>query len=180
MGGCGREHRPRSPPGYRIRAALRRRLRGRDVAGPLRRPRERGGAFESTVTGFAVGTVCLLPTALLDGLLPDMERPAWTAGLILYLGAVPTALAYPLFGLCVLRVTTASVVASVEPLTAAVVGSLVFGDRLTAIVLTGRVILPLAVLFRAADERVGREASRRAPSADHGQRTWPPAIRVGD
>ncbi|MFJ4815249.1 EamA family transporter [Streptomyces sp. NPDC088801] len=139
-----------------------------------------GGAFESTVTGFAVGTVCLLPTALLDGLLPDMERPAWTAGLILYLGAVPTALAYPLFGLCVLRATTASVVASVEPLTAAVVGSLVFGDRLTAIVLTGRVLLPLAVLFRAADERVGREASRRAPSADHGQRTWPPAIRVGD
>ncbi|WP_055690675.1 DMT family transporter [Streptomyces prasinus] len=45
-----------------------------------------GGAFESTVTGFAVGTVCLLLTALLEGLLPDMERPAWTAGLSLYLG----------------------------------------------------------------------------------------------
>ncbi|WP_234387890.1 MULTISPECIES: EamA family transporter [Streptomyces] len=141
-----------------------------------------GGAFESTVTGFAVGTVCLLPMALLEGLLPDMERPAWTAGLILYLGAVPTALAYPLFfvGLCVVRATTASVVALVEPLTAAVVGSLVFGERLNAIVLTGRVLLPLAVLFRAADERVGRAASRRAPSADHGQRTWPPAIRAGD
>ncbi|MFD5776876.1 EamA family transporter [Streptomyces fungicidicus] len=137
-----------------------------------------GGAFESTVTGFAVGTVCLPPTALLEGLQPDMERPAWTAGLILYLGAVPTALACPL--LCVVRATTASVVALVEPLAAAVVGSPVFGERLNANVLTGRVLQPLAVLFRAADEGVGRAASRRAPSADHGRRTWPPALRAGD
>ncbi|MCZ4605794.1 hypothetical protein O3S80_18975 [Streptomyces sp. Lzd4kr] len=36
-----------------------------------------GGTFESTVTGFAVGTVCLLPMALPEGLLPDMEHPAW-------------------------------------------------------------------------------------------------------
>ncbi|MFJ7180632.1 hypothetical protein ACIQXA_30540 [Streptomyces massasporeus] len=86
----------------------------------------------------------------------------------------------PWTGRCVVRATTASVVALVEPLTAAIVGSLVFGERLNAIVLTGRVLLPLAVLFRAADERVGRAASRRAPSADHGQRTWPAAIRAGD
>ncbi|MEW2124897.1 DMT family transporter [Streptomyces sp. NPDC058369] len=56
-----------------------------------------GGGFESTVTGFAVGTVCLLPMALLEGLLPDLERPVRTVGLIVYLGAVPTAVAYTLF-----------------------------------------------------------------------------------
>ncbi|MET9777874.1 DMT family transporter [Streptomyces sp. NPDC006367] len=116
--------------------------------------------------------------ALLEGLLPEMERPAWTLGLILYLGAVPTALAYTLFfaGLGVVRATTASVVALVEPLTAAVIGVLVFGERLNAIVLTGTALLLFAVVFLAADEGVGRAASRRAsgPDADHGQRTSPP------
>ncbi|MFG2532577.1 DMT family transporter [Streptomyces sp. NPDC048516] len=143
-----------------------------------------GGAFESTVTGFAVGTVCLLPMALLEGLLPDMERPAWTLGLILYMGAVPTALAYTLFfvGLGVVRATTASVVALVEPLTAAVIGILAFGERPNATVLTGTALLLLAVLFLAADEGTGRAASRRTPGpgADHGQRAPRPAMRAKD
>ncbi|MDW8808411.1 EamA family transporter [Streptomyces scabiei] len=141
-----------------------------------------GGAFESTVTGFAVGTVCLLPMALLEGILPDMGRPAWTVGLILYLGAVPTALAYTLFfvGLGVVRATTASVVALVEPLTAAVVGILVFGERLNAIVLTGTALLLFAVVFLAVGEGAGRAASRRTPGADQGRRTWPPTMRAGD
>lgn len=146
--------------------------------------RNAGGAFESTVTGFAVGTVCLLPMALLEGLLPDMERPAWTLGLILYLGAVPTALAYTLFfvGLGVVRATTASVVALVEPLTAAVIGILVFGERLNAIVLTGTALLLFAVLFLAVDGGAGRAASRRTPDpgADRGQRTSRPAMRTKD
>lgn len=130
------------------------------------------------MTGFAVGTVCLLPSALLEGLLPGMERPAWTLGLMLYLGAVPTALAYTLFfaGLGVVRATTARVVALVEPLTAAVVGILVFGERLNAIVLTGAALLLSAVLFLSADEGIGRAASRRAsgPGADHAQRVSRP------
>lgn len=69
------------------------------------------GAYESTLAGFAVGTVCLLPMALLEGLLPNLDRASWTLGAILYLGAVPTALAYTLFfaGLAAVRATTASV-----------------------------------------------------------------------
>ncbi|WP_327378982.1 EamA family transporter (plasmid) [Streptomyces sp. NBC_01216] len=133
--------------------------------------REKGsGAFESTVTGFAVGTVCLLPMALMEGLVPDMERPAWTLSLILYLGAAPTALAYTLFfaGLGALRATTASVVALIEPLTAAVIGVLLFGERLNAIVLTGTATLLFAVLFLAVDEGSGRATSRRTPDPDLG------------
>ncbi|MFI2780113.1 DMT family transporter [Streptomyces sp. ALB3] len=141
-----------------------------------------GVAFEPTVIGFAVGTVCLLPMALLEGLLPDLERPAWTLGLILYVGAVPTALAYTLFfaGLGVVRATTASVVALVEPLTAAVIGVLVFGERLNAILLTGTALLLFVVVFLAADEGVGRGASRRTsgPGADHGRRTSRPATQT--
>ncbi|MDX3612157.1 DMT family transporter [Streptomyces europaeiscabiei] len=143
-----------------------------------------GGAFEATVTGFAVGTVCLLPMALLEGMLPDMERGAWTLGLILYLGAVPTALAYTLFfvGLAAVRATTASVVALVEPLTAAVIGVLVFDERLNAVVLTGTALLLFAVLFLAAGEGAGRAATRRTlgPDAGHGRNTSHPATQTKD
>nr|WP_189941633.1 EamA family transporter [Streptomyces aurantiogriseus] len=143
-----------------------------------------GGAFEATVTGFAVGTVCLLPMALLEGILPDMERAAWTLGLILYLGAVPTALAYTLFfvGLGAVRATTASVVALVEPLTAAVIGVLVLGERLNGVVLTGTALLLFAVLFLTAGEGAGRAAARRTPdpSAGHGRNTSHPATQTKD
>lgn len=129
-----------------------------------------GGAFGSTVTGFAVGMVCLLPAALLEGLLPDAGRPAWTLGLVLYLGAVPTALAYTLFfaGLGAVKATTASVVALVEPLTAAVIGVLVLGERPGAIVLTGTALLLFAVVFLAAAEGTGRASGSGDP--DQGAR----------
>lgn len=39
-----------------------------------------GSTWGSTVTGFAGGTVWLLPQALLQGLLPDVGRSGWTPG----------------------------------------------------------------------------------------------------
>jgi DME family drug/metabolite transporter len=74
------------------------------------------------------------------------------------------------------------VVALVEPLTAAVIGTLAFGERLNAAVLTGTAFLLLAVMFLAVDERAGRAASRGTPdsSADHAQRAPYPAIRAKD
>ncbi|NYV73748.1 DMT family transporter [Streptomyces sp. UH6] len=144
-----------------------------------------GGAFGSTVTGFAVGMVCLLPAALLEGPLPDAGRPAWTLGLVLYLGAVPTALAYTLFfaGLGAVKATTASVVALVEPLTAAVIGVLVLGERLNAVVLTGTALLLSAVVFLAAAEGVGRASAQRTAGSqgpDRGPRTSRSAVPAED
>ncbi|MDI3419411.1 DMT family transporter [Streptomyces luteolus] len=129
-----------------------------------------GGAFESTVTGFAVGMVCLLPLALWEGLLPDMEQAVWTVTLIGYLGAIPTALAYTLFfaGLSVVRASTASVVALVEPLTAAVIGITVFGERLNALVATGTALLMGAVLFLVIGEGPTRAPVTKSPEAESG------------
>jgi DME family drug/metabolite transporter len=108
-------------------------------------------------------------------LLPDLKRSAWALSSILYLGAVPTALAYTLFfaGLGVVRATTASVIALVEPLTAAVIGILVFGERLNAVMLTGTALMLFAVLFLAADERPRRTPSPSTPTPDpsHDQHT---------
>jgi DME family drug/metabolite transporter len=123
--------------------------------------------FASTVTGFAVGTVCLLPMALLEGIVPHMDRPGLTLGLMLYLGAVPTALAYSLFfvSLSVVRATTASVVALFEPLTAAAIGIVVMGERLNASALAGTALLVIAVLFLAAEEGPIRAAARQPEEA---------------
>lgn len=81
------------------------------------------GNFEAMTLSFAVGTLYLLPVALVDGLLPSADLLLWTTS-VAYLGLVPTAVAYTLFfaGLTGIRVTTASVVTLVEPVTAAVIG----------------------------------------------------------
>ena len=174
---------PRLGIGYALLSAagyagvtLLRRVSGRNSA---------GGEFEATVAGFAVGTVCLLPMALLEGLLPGTEHVASTVGLIVYLGAVPTALAYVLFfvGLSVVRATTASVVALVEPLTAAVIGIAAFGERLNSVGLTGTVILLASVLFLAVDEVLGHKRSPSVPDvgSGNGEPTQSyTALRAGD
>ncbi|MFH8555795.1 DMT family transporter [Streptomyces celluloflavus] len=143
---------------------------GVTLLGRAARRKNSGGTFEETAIGFAVGTVCLLPMALLEGLLPDMERVAWALGLLVYLGAVPTALAYALFftGLGVVRAATASVVTLVEPLTAAVIGIVVFGERLNMIVLTGIALLLFAVLFLAASRGASRAVSPETPAPENG------------
>ncbi|KOG88830.1 membrane protein [Streptomyces varsoviensis] len=140
-----------------------------------------GGVFESTVPGFTVGMLCLLPLAWWEGLVPGMDRPAVTLGLILYLGAVPTALAYILLftGLRVVRATTASVIALVDPLAAAAIGVLAFGERLNAIVLTGTALLLFAVVFLAVHEGSGRPSPSVATEPERGRGRRAPRQSAG-
>ncbi|HEY0573947.1 MAG TPA: EamA family transporter [Pseudonocardia sp.] len=98
--------------------------------------------------GFASGAVLLAavtwPTVGL-GFVPT----AASVGLLLYLGWVPTALAYALFFTGLLRGVTASsaaVFAVLEPLTATVLGVLVLGARLGVPELAGGGLLCAAVL----------------------------------
>ncbi|NJQ00495.1 DMT family transporter [Streptomyces zingiberis] len=105
--------------------------------------------------GLAAGTVCLAPAAVAEGLLPTAGDPARTVLSLLYLGAVPTALAYTLFfaGLRTVRAATASVIALVEPLTAAALGIALLGERLNAVSGCGAALLLLAVLALTSGER---------------------------
>lgn len=110
--------------------------------------------YTTALGGFAVGGLCLLPVASAEGLMPSGDLLAsWT--IIVYLGAVPTALAYGLFftGLAAVRATTASVVSLVEPVGAAFLGVLLLGERLTVPAMCGGVLLLGAVALLAADER---------------------------
>ncbi|GAB2445354.1 EamA family transporter [Streptosporangium sandarakinum] len=110
--------------------------------------------YAATFGGFAVGGLCLLPLALSGGLLPDGD-PLFFWAAVAYLGVVPTALAYVLFftGLGSVRATTASVISLVEPVGAAAIGILAFGERFTAQGVAGAALLLAAVALLALRER---------------------------
>ncbi|WP_031166879.1 DMT family transporter [Streptosporangium roseum] len=112
------------------------------------------GPYATAMGGFVVGGLCLLPLATAQGLLPQGDLLASSA-LIVYLGAVPTALAYGLFftGLAAVRATTASVISLVEPVGAAIIGVLLLGERLTPQAVAGAVLLLSAVGLLAFGER---------------------------
>ncbi|MEU6744354.1 DMT family transporter [Streptosporangium sandarakinum] len=110
--------------------------------------------YTATFGGFAVGGLCLLPLALPGGLLPDGDPLVFWAA-VAYLGVVPTALAYVLFftGLGSVRATTASVISLVEPVGAAAIGVIAFGERFTAQGVAGAALLLAAVALLALRER---------------------------
>lgn len=118
-----------------------------------------GDQFNVTLIGTAIGMVCLLPLAALEGLVPTAGAPLRNAAMLSYLGAVPTALAYALFnaGLSSVRATTASVIALMEPVTAAVIAVTVLGERMTLLAVVGTVVLMAAVVILALAERSNRE-----------------------
>ncbi|MFG2463511.1 DMT family transporter [Streptomyces sp. NPDC048523] len=101
----------------------------------------------TSVAVFAVTSICLLPLALAEGLLPHTARPALLLCLLAYLATVPTALAYGLYfaAAAVVRSTTVAVIMLLEPVSAAVLAVVVFGERLTPAVLLGTLLMLGAV-----------------------------------
>jgi DME family drug/metabolite transporter len=133
-------------------------LSGATYAGVILVQRASGssGDDDGTVAAFVIGAVCLLPLALIEGILP-VRGAAPTVAMLLYLGAIPTALAYGLFFAALGRVkaTTASVVALLEPVTAAAIGVTLLHERLTVAAITGALVLLLAVAcYPVAGHRV--------------------------
>ncbi|WP_405829187.1 MULTISPECIES: DMT family transporter [unclassified Streptomyces] len=124
-----------------------------------------GDPLVTTAWSVAVGTVCLLPLAAVEGLLPhtaDLGRVLW---LLVYVATVPTALAYALYftGAAAVRAATVSVIMLIEPVSAAAIAVLLLGERLTAAVVLGTVLLLTAVgALIAAESRRPEEA---APTA---------------
>ncbi|MFD0270591.1 DMT family transporter [Streptomyces sp. NPDC127106] len=110
----------------------------------------RGAAGDPLVTtawSAAVGALCLLPLAAVEGLLPHTAEPARVLWLLVYVATVPTALAYALYftGAAAVRAATVSVIMLIEPVSAAVIAVFVLGERLTGAVVLGTVLLLSAV-----------------------------------
>jgi len=117
-------------------------------------------ASDLTLTGFAVAAVLLAPLALAGGLALPSAPTTW--GLLLYLGAVPTALAYRLFfaGLRTIRPTVASILTLVEPLTANLLAAIALNERLSPAGLLGGGLLLAAVVVLARPAQGGDVAGR--------------------
>lgn len=112
---------------------------------------EDGHAPESVMAAaFGLGAVLLLPVLLVSG--PGWLASAGGLGLAVFLGVVPTALAYVLFarGLRNVTASEASTLTLAEPLTAAALGTVVLGEQVTgagalgaALVLGGLLVLAI-------------------------------------
>lgn len=113
------------------------------VCGRLLSPQAR--PLEANAVAFSAGAVLLLAGTLPAGLVTSYTPLSW--GLLLYMGLVPTALAYLLF-LSGMRRTTATVATLItlfEPLTGALLAWALLGERLAPLSLVGAALLLLSL-----------------------------------
>ncbi|MFD0279783.1 DMT family transporter [Kitasatospora sp. NPDC127111] len=107
-----------------------------------------GGSARATTGAFTTGLACLLPLAVVEGgVLPGGGEPVLTAGALLFLGTVPTLLAYRWYfaGLATVPGATASVLVLLEPAAAALIAVACFGEPLTPALLAGSALLLAAI-----------------------------------
>ncbi|WP_244870751.1 EamA family transporter [Catellatospora sp. IY07-71] len=110
--------------------------------------RRAGGDLSgATVGSFAVAALCVLPLAAAEGLLPAADGMAGTAAWLLYLGAVPTALAYRLFfaGVAAVPATVTAVVTLLEPVAGVLIAVGLLGEHLTVTAAAGSALMLAAV-----------------------------------
>ncbi|MCB8904311.1 MULTISPECIES: DMT family transporter [unclassified Streptomyces] len=123
----------------------------------------RTDALSTTTWAFAIGAVGLLPAALAEGVIPHTDAPVSVLLLLVYVAAVPTALAYALYfaGAAVVRAATVSVIMLLEPVSAAVIAVSLLGERLTTAIVLGTLLLLAAVTGLAFAEARTATAERR-------------------
>ncbi|MEV5157872.1 EamA family transporter [Streptomyces sp. NPDC053728] len=122
-----------------------------------------GNSLSTSAWAFGIGAVGLLPMAAAEGLVPHAAEAGQVLGLMVYVAAVPTALAYALYfaGAAAVRSATVSVIMLLEPVSAAVIAVTVLRERLTAATVVGTLLLLTAVVGLAFAETRGAAAARR-------------------
>ncbi|MFI6143303.1 DMT family transporter [Streptomyces griseus] len=122
-----------------------------------------GDALTTSAWAFGIGAVGLLPMAMAEGLVPHTAETGQVLWLLVYVAAVPTALAYALYfaGAAAVRSATVSVIMLLEPVSAAVIAVTVLRERLTAATVSGTLLLLAAVAGLALAEARGAAAGRR-------------------
>jgi DME family drug/metabolite transporter len=102
---------------------------------------DRNHPLQVNSIAFGTGALLLLLFALPTGLVIVYPARDWL--ILLYLGCIPTALAYGLFqiGMRSLSATVVSIVTLFEPLTAAILAWIFFGEELGPLGLLGALLL---------------------------------------
>jgi drug/metabolite transporter, DME family len=108
--------------------------------------------LQVTAFTFSIGAVVLLLVNVVSGIVAVHTTQGWL--LVLYLGLVPTALAYWLFqtGLRSVSATTASILGMLDPLVTAVLAWALFGETLGSSGIVGAVLLILSVFLLSAKQ----------------------------
>jgi DME family drug/metabolite transporter len=127
---------------------------------------EAADPLDTSLWSFGLCALVLLPAAAAEGLLPDPAGLVRTVLLLGYLASVPTALAYAFYfaGAAVLRAATVSVIALIEPVSAAVIAITLLGEHLTGATVLGTVVL-LAAVAALTWEEARTPAAVPAPAA---------------
>ena len=114
---------------------------------------------------FTLAALLLSPALALTPGAATQLAAGWP--LLLYLGVVPTAAAYVVFGAGLRRVTVtaAGIATLLEPLTAATLGVFVFGERLGIVAWVGAALLlwALGLLAWAGSDRPNSDRQNRHP-----------------
>ena len=112
----------------------------------------------STTVSFGVGAVALFPFAANNVFSATHSIQIWE--LILYVGLVPTAVAYTLFfsGMRSIKASTASILTLLEPLTATALAWVFFAERLAPSGIVGALLLlgAIVILFKGEKEVMTR------------------------
>ena len=110
----------------------------------------------STTLAFGSGALFLFPLAANNAFSAAYSKEIW--GLILYVGLLPTAVAYTLFffGMRSIKASTASILTLLEPLTATLLAWIVFAEHLAPSGLIGAVLLLAAMVVLYQGEKATR------------------------
>jgi drug/metabolite transporter, DME family len=113
------------------------------------------------MVAFGAGAIVLLCLALPTRFVISYHPQEWL--LLLYLGSIPTALAYGLFmiGIRSTSATITSIVTLCEPLTSALLAWIFFGERLGAPGLLGALLLLSAILLLAKKKQLPKPKDTR-------------------
>jgi DME family drug/metabolite transporter len=105
--------------------------------------------LQVTTIGFCGGSVLLLAINLTIGIIPVHSAQSWV--LIVYLGLIPTALAYTLFqsGLRSISATAGSIVSMLEPVVAAILAWIMFHEQLGPLSIVGAGLLIVSMVLLA-------------------------------
>jgi len=111
----------------------------------------------STTVSFGVGALFLLPFAAKNIITAAYSIQIWE--LILYIGLVPTAVAYTLFffGIRSIKASSASILTLLEPLTATILAWIIFVERLAPLAIVGAFLLVAAIFVLYQGEKKNKE-----------------------
>ena len=109
--------------------------------------------LHSTTVSFGVGAIFLFPMAASNCF--SAQYTIEIMSLLLYIGLIPTAVAYTLFflGMRGVKASTASILTMIEPLTATILAWFIFDERLAPSGIVGALLLLLAIVFLYRGER---------------------------